>query len=355
MKRALSVLFIIVIFCMFVVFSASASDISVDTINNALPDSLLETNKISRRTLDYFANNDADDVVRINIEYYSDLRIMDRNEYYWRHDVDLERASKDKDYAWKWGMEHYNYQEDLYKVREAQMLDFYNREIKISDDYSVLTIPAYNILRAYVRISDIERILKYDEVVCVYSNQNSDGVGNDVLFGCDTYGVIGENYCVNYLGCEFDPDNPYDDFYVYGFDSHYVYFQGRKVQNEGYSEEIIGDVIFGSEFTHTPDNPTGYFAMGDGEIMMPLSQALEKNRVRIGIVAMELPYVYYIGDADYDYKLTIMDATSIQRLIACIDSYKDVVCVSRPEDKDRDGKVSIMDATSVQRELALLN
>lgn len=338
MKRMISFILAVVMLCSIAVVSVSAVE---------------GDSKTSRRTEAYLAEFEDTDVVRMNIEMNTDIKIMDSWEYYWENGVNMTRFINDKEYANEWGMAHYEYEQALYKEREVQLLDFYNNYIKISDDYDVLVIPSYNVIRAFVRVCDIEKIASYDDVISIYSNLNYDGFGNDVIFGADgIYKVIGENYCEEYLGLEFNPETDSNYIRVHGSDCNYIIFQGCAVQNEGYSEEVIGNLIIGSEFTHTPDNPTGYFAIGDGEYLMTLTEALEKKRIRLGTVAYNFPYVYLIGDADYDYNITIMDATMIQRILAGIDEYKDVVCASRPEDKDRDGNVTIMDATDIQREIA---
>ena len=64
-----------------------------------------------------------------------------------------------------------------------------------------------------------------------------------------------------------------------------------------------------------------------------------------------------IGDADYDYQITINDATRIQRYLAGFqrpdqwytDELYEAIC-----DADGDGRVTILDATCIQRHLAAL-
>ena len=58
-----------------------------------------------------------------------------------------------------------------------------------------------------------------------------------------------------------------------------------------------------------------------------------------------------LGDTDLDEKVTIVDATCIQRHLAALstDSFGEMVA-----DTDEDGKVTILDATAIQRHLASL-
>lgn len=68
-----------------------------------------------------------------------------------------------------------------------------------------------------------------------------------------------------------------------------------------------------------------------------------------------------IGDYDYDYRLSILDATGIQRMLAKLDSFKYGFYSDRFgnmgdfADIDGDGKISILDATAIQRKLAMLD
>ena len=58
-----------------------------------------------------------------------------------------------------------------------------------------------------------------------------------------------------------------------------------------------------------------------------------------------------LGDTDLDEKVTILDATAIQRTLASLptNSYD-----KKAADADEDGKVTILDATAIQRHLASL-
>lgn len=78
-----------------------------------------------------------------------------------------------------------------------------------------------------------------------------------------------------------------------------------------------------------------------------------------------LNFLYPIGDADRDKKITILDATYIQRVLAKLiifptDDLTSYLCVTPGElnylsDIDRDGKRNICDATAIQMKLAKLN
>ncbi len=61
-------------------------------------------------------------------------------------------------------------------------------------------------------------------------------------------------------------------------------------------------------------------------------------------------WTYMIGDADMDGKITVMDATSIQRHTAQVVVLENLAAIAA--DSDEDGKISVMDATYVQRHVA---
>lgn len=59
---------------------------------------------------------------------------------------------------------------------------------------------------------------------------------------------------------------------------------------------------------------------------------------------------YTLGDVDLDGDVTVMDATTIQRVLAKI--VEELPCVEAAADVDGDGDVTVMDATTIQRLLA---
>ncbi len=61
---------------------------------------------------------------------------------------------------------------------------------------------------------------------------------------------------------------------------------------------------------------------------------------------------YEIGDADGDGEITVLDATTIQRIVAQLISIDDSMRVCT--DADKDGEITIMDATTIQRFIAQL-
>ncbi len=78
-------------------------------------------------------------------------------------------------------------------------------------------------------------------------------------------------------------------------------------------------------------------------------------------VLREVPQSRPIGDYDDDHRLSILDATGIQRMLAKLESFKYDAYYDRFgnmgdfADIDGDGEVSILDATAIQRKLAQLD
>lgn len=106
---------------------------------------------------------------------------------------------------------------------------------------------------------------------------------------------------------------------------------------------------------------TGY-AIYDAfdDTFYPLTAESEKRYPGLKNVLWELQLGTPIGDVDFDGKLTILDATIIQRHLAAIEPLEWVYCGGKMDDVvsysdiDGDGKVTIMDATRIQRALASL-
>ena len=64
--------------------------------------------------------------------------------------------------------------------------------------------------------------------------------------------------------------------------------------------------------------------------------------------------MYLIGDADYDGRLTVKDATLIQKTaIGILEEDKKDLKKDSAYDFNKDGRVSIIDTTDVQRKLVL--
>lgn len=328
MKKIVSMVLVIVFFA----FAGSLS-------------AFAQTGKFPQMVHDELAMYEDTDKRQVTIEVYTGIKVMDRWEYFWLEGIDMSRFENDEEYM----HESYEKYSEYCIATENQnveiLRDFFYNEFSATEK-SVAFNGRVNAIGVSLKVSDIKRLESFDKVlgVTIYKP------GYDVLFDNDPQGFATEIYNTEYLGNTADEAVPVE---VYGLDNLYALFRGGQVKNYEYSEEIINDLfIFGSEYTHSDDNPTGLFAVTESGVIRTLKEGFDLNVLHIDRVAMELPYLYMIGDANYDLEINVRDATMIQKLVAGLEEYRDVVCVSRPEDKDRDGRVSVKDATAVQKYIA---
>ena len=121
----------------------------------------------------------------------------------------------------------------------------------------------------------------------------------------------------------------------------------------------IGDYIFyhSSIIGNETENCVGlYVADKNGEVIF-LKTAVENSILNIADFAQYLPDCYLIGDADVDGKLTIKDATALQKHIAKIEG--DHILVPKWHthlvmnmNSDEDNEINIKDATAIQKYIA---
>ncbi|MBQ8860980.1 MAG: dockerin type I repeat-containing protein [Ruminococcus sp.] len=155
---------------------------------------------------------------------------------------------------------------------------------------------------------------------------------------------------------ENDPDSEIDWVLVYAGDMSY---------EQGKVKQVVGRRIF---FADESSSPFVFkYAVYDVEKneFYPISDELfEKydglydafHREEAGVAGIK------IGDADFDKKLTVIDATVIQRAIAKISDFNEKDDLSEYQDCggglnyvsdfDRDGERTVLDATRIQRYLA---
>lgn len=98
------------------------------------------------------------------------------------------------------------------------------------------------------------------------------------------------------------------------------------------------------------------------EKVLTLTDALTNNVCCINSVFSEHKLGRQVGDLDNDYKLTILDATLIQRCLSLLEefpqndiSYQNNEIFIYVSDFDRDGQRSILDATYIQKRLVQEN
>lgn len=331
MKRIISFILVIVMLCSCAVVSTSA---------------LTGDKKFSKNTYEILSEYDDTSVLSVSIEVDTEIKFMESWEFYWRNEIDASRFEDDRNYALDAAEKYGQYMIETEKQKVVVMNGFYFNEFKpIQESYASFN-GQVGIIGAFLPVSEIKRLESFDKVLGVSINTG----GVDTLFHGKPEEFATEIYNEEYL---INTTEELVDVEYYGLDGMYALFRGGQIVSDEKSEIIIEDfLIIGSLYTHSEDNPTGLFAITESGVVRTVEELYDMNVLHMDRLAMRLPYVYLIGDADYDLSITIMDATAIQRVLAGIDEYKDVVCVSRPEDKDRDGNVTIMDATAVQREIA---
>ncbi len=331
MKRILSFLLALIMILSISVVSASAED-----------------RKFPQIVHNRLAQHDDTDVLSVWIEVYTGIKVMNKWEYFWRNDINMSRFEKDNEYANAAYEEYKDYCAETEKQIENKFRDFYYNEFGAVEDAYAVFNGAAGTIGTRLTVAEIKRLESYDKVLGVNILRTG---GYDASFNAQPVEFATEIYNTEYLGNTSDEAVAVE--YYFGMDGLYGLFRGGQVQSQEYSEEIIDDLlIIGSKYTHSDDNPTGLFAVTESGVIRTLKEGFDLNVLHIDQVAMTLPHVYVIGDADYDWKLTIKDATMIQKILAGLKDYEDVVCVSRPEDKDRDGRVTIKDATAIQKQIA---
>ena len=332
MKRIVSFLLVVIMLCSIGLICVSA-----------------ENRKFPQMVYDRLAQYEDTDVLFVNIEVHTGNKVMNQWEYFWRNGINMSRFETDKDYKDKSYHEYIEYRDAVERQNVEILKDFYYNEFGApKSDYEPFN-GLVGVIGAKLTVSEIKRLESFDKVlgVTIYKP------GYDAPFNAQPEVFVNEIYNTEYLGNTADEAVTTE---YYGTDELYALFRGGQVKSQEYSEEIIDDfLIIGSEYTHSDDNPTGFFVVTESGVIRTLMEGFELDVLHIDRVAMELPYVYVIGDADYDWEITIKDATMIQKILAGLEEYKSVVCASRPEDKDRDGSVTIKDATAIQKHIAELD
>ncbi len=330
MKRIISFVFAIGVLCS-VVISTSA---------------LSGGKKYPQNTHNLLSQYNDIDKLFISIEIDTGVKAMSRQEYMWYHGIDLSRYDSDKEYRNEINDLYLKYRNEIANEKLSIMENFFYNEFGAPEGSITGSGGYLGCIGAQLSVSEIKRLESFDKVMGITISTP----GNEMLFHGRVEEFTTEMYNEEYLNNTTSELVPVE---YYGLDELYALFRGGQKESDEKSEEIIEDfLIIGSPYTHSKDNPTGLFVTTESGVVYTLIEAYDLKVLHMDRLAIRLPYAYIIGDADYDLDITIMDATMIQRLLAGIDEYKDVVCVSRPEDKDRDGNVTIMDATAVQCEIA---
>lgn len=155
-------------------------------------------------------------------------------------------------------------------------------------------------------------------------------------------------YYLYYL-VEFTSKTPIDQLYFNRFGDNNEYYEYCEVTNLLFDS---GLTVFAAPICDDPEyRPENH----DDDFYSIKEMYSTKPEIIDIIIKRQLTdRVGYIGDADGDGEVAILDATVIQRHLAQLDTldieYREYAC-----DIDDDGKVDVLDATRIQRKLAVLD
>lgn len=172
------------------------------------------------------------------------------------------------------------------------------------------------------------------------------------------------NPFVDYIKSEHNLTEIYEDDIYFDFavkvDDIYVFRATYGGSPDLCTSQKIGDYLFsyGAIFGDEKFNPTGVYALYENNVIS-LLEAFNKGIVDMDKLYDALPEntgTYRYGDADMDGKLTIKDATFIQKYIAKFEEIRYKVLTTEHQSSllnfNQDNKTNIKDATDIQKHLA---
>lgn len=309
--------------------------------------------KMSQSTAEYLTSLNSSEFVDVTVDIDVNINNLDFWEFANVEGYDAERFESDHNYFTQCYQEYNEYKNEQAEIRQNKMMEFYLDVFGGAEEELVSCLPHISVLQFKIQVDDIERLLSFQEVKWIATGDNSDG-GVDVEFNGKPEEFCKEVYIAEHLRKSTDDEvAKHINIAVYGsVGEAHLLFRAEHMGVDAISEEILGDYIFGSDCIHSYDNSTGIYVTSTEGGLWTLSEAYENNWLNLDILAQFVPYVYMIGDSDRDLVLTVKDATIIQKILADLDSYKDVLCNTRPEDMDRNGVVNINDATAIQKHIA---
>ena len=120
------------------------------------------------------------------------------------------------------------------------------------------------------------------------------------------------------------------------------------IENPTPKNYVIGDIVYSTVYIHEPFRvPYCVYDKKEDKFVEVSDEALEKYD-GLREVFCTTKYGKLIGDVNEDGKITVMDATEIQRIKAQLSELKNFYVA----DFDRDKSVDVMDATKIQQKLA---
>ena len=174
----------------------------------------------------------------------------------------------------------------------------------------------------------------------------------------EIYSAFEKDYYKSFINSNYLQSDPDNSYYYINYTSNYPiekpYFNRFGSNNEYYEYCEHTNMMFESGITVFCGKITFDNILYDAENYYTLEEiAVKQPKVIEAIMNYNLgptKRVGYIGDADCDGEVTVLDATTIQRHLAQIDVLK----VELANDIDDNGYVDVMDATKIQRHIAEL-
>lgn len=183
---------------------------------------------------------------------------------------------------------------------------------------------------------------------------------NYVVYPDEEPGVIREYNIFDRFVEEYGEPEPmiYDEIYFHNSDSNGNYDWAlinvaqsvavEPIENPTPDNYIIGDIVYSTVYIHEPFRvPYCVYDKKEDKFVPVSNDALEQYE-GLREVFCTTKYGKLIGDVNGDGKITVMDATEIQRIKAQLSELKNFYVA----DFDRDKSVDVMDATKIQQKLA---
>ncbi len=217
------------------------------------------------------------------------------------------------------------------------------------------------IILVSVKAKDVEKIASYDIVKYIYYFENAE---DEVFNESESMNLFERGYKEQYSVFE---DYNYDEVY-YHYDEcgelDWVLVKaqgGPEPLNLGITMDIANVVVCSNAIYSNFRYKYGVYDAVEGKFYDLFDLRSEPDKYDgLSNVLVEQKIGQLIGDIDKDGKITILDATAIQRCLAGLEEYPDNEYYSvyetddegRMSDFDRDGGVSVMDATAIQKVVA---
>lgn len=169
-------------------------------------------------------------------------------------------------------------------------------------------------------------------------------IGINAFYGCDNLTIRGYSgsYAIEYAIAN---NIPYKNLGVYVEPTEPTTAPTTATE----PSEVVSSVVTEPTEVSTPDEPTTPVTTPSTTVTEPTEESsATASEPTETTVVMKL--LYFMGDADLDYRVTIKDATKIQKHLAKISELNEIQLILA--DVDENSSVSVKDATKIQKFLA---